>query len=227
MAYTDRTTESAADFRHRATAVAGVVAVHAAMAAIVVAGLSVVTIIHDDPHVIGINLGDPPPPPPPPTAQPSNQAAPQAPSPPIPLPPQPGPEVDFRPIDEILPTPTFTAIPPTPGPTVQPEPPRPMPSFTPRLARPANGPAGWVTADDYPSRELRDGVEGRLRYRVSVGSNGRVTACEITAGSGSARLDETACRMIERRARFEAATDDSGARIVGTYSGTVSWEIPD
>lgn len=226
MAYTDRRT----DPRRRATAVAGVVAIHAALAGIVIAGLSVVTIIQDDPNIIGFDLDPPPPPPPPPPVpQPSDQVAPlpKAPMPPIPLPPQPGPEVDFRPIDEILPTPTFPVIPPTPGPAVQPDPPRPVPSFSPKLARPANGPSGWVTSDDYPSQELRAGIEGQLRYRLSVASNGRVTACEIVATSGAKRLDEAACRMITRRARFDAATDDSGAKVVGTYSGTVRWEIPD
>lgn len=225
MSYTDRSTR---DFSRRATAIAGVAAVHAALAAIVVAGLSVVTIIREEKGPLTtFDLPDPVPPPPPP--QPSDMVAPlpQMPTPPIPLPPQPGPQVDFRPIDEILPTPTFTAILPTPGPTVQPDPPRPLPSFSPKLARPANGPAGWVTTDDYPSQELREGIEGQLRYRLSVGSNGRVTACEIVASSGAKRLDDAACKMISRRARFDAATDDSGAKVVGTYSGTVRWEIPD
>lgn len=229
MSYSDRTADPKADFRRRATGVAGVVAIHAALAGIVVAGLSVVTIIREEKGPIAtFDVPKPVPPPPPPTDQPSDPVAerlPQVPTPPIPLPPQPGPQVDFKDVIDDLPP--YTAPDPIPGPTLQPDPPRPTPTFTPRLARPSNGPAGWVTADDYPSQELREGIEGQLRYRLSVASNGRVTACEVIATSGARRLDEAACRMITRRARFDAATDGSGAKVVGTYSGTVRWEIPD
>lgn len=226
MSYTDRTTDPGTELGRRATAVAGVVAIHAALAGIVVAGLSVVTIIREEQGpVTTFDVPSPKPPPPSDPVTDPAQRLPQVPNPPIPLPPQPGPQVEFT--DVIDDFPPFTPPEPVPGPTLQPDPPRPAPSFTPRLARPANGPAGWVTADDYPSQELREGIEGQLRYRLSVASNGRVSACEIVATSGAKRLDEAACRMISRRARFDAASDETGARVVGTYTGTVRWEIPD
>ncbi len=74
---------------------------------------------------------------------------------------------------------------------------------------------------------VAQGIEGLARYRVIVGSNGRVSSCEITATSGDALLDSTACKLITRRARFDAATDGTGASVVGSYSGSVHWEIPD
>jgi protein TonB len=95
------------------------------------------------------------------------------------------------------------------------------------VASPRGSPASWISADDYPSRPLRNGVEGQSGYRLVVGSDGRVSACEITSSSGSSELDRETCRLITRRAHFEPATDASGANVVGTYSGTVRWEIPD
>ena len=42
-----------------------------------------------------------------------------------------------------------------------------------------------------------------------------------------AGLDAATCKLLTRRARFEAASDETGAKIVGSYSGSVRWEIPD
>lgn len=112
------------------------------------------------------------------------------------------------------------------GLVVQPPPP-PPPAFLPKRAAPTNNPASWITTDDYPAVALRKGAEGLARYRVIVGSNGKVSSCEVTAGSGDASLDAATCKFITRRARFEPATDGTGASIVGSYSGSVHWEIPD
>ena len=83
-----------------------------------------------------------------------------------------------------------------------------------------------MTADDYPSRDLRDGNEGTALFRVVVGSNGRVSACEIVRSSGHAGLDAATCKAVTARARFTPATDENGARVVGTYSSSVRWQIP-
>lgn len=60
-----------------------------------------------------------------------------------------------------------------------------------------------------------------------IGSNGRVNECEITRSSGHASLDRNTCRLIERRARFDPATNNRGETTVGTYSGSITWQIPD
>jgi len=111
-----------------------------------------------------------------------------------------------------------------PGPTASATPDKPL--FTPRLARPRGDPGFWVSTKDYPSVSLRLGEQGTVRFEVSVGSDGRVTGCRVTASSGSADLDAATCRNVSKRARFEAATDDSGARTAGTYQGSIRWVIP-
>jgi periplasmic protein TonB len=106
-------------------------------------------------------------------------------------------------------------------------PPDPVPSFTPRIPRPANGPAGWVTTADYPGRALSRGWEGEVGYALDISANGRVDQCRVVSSSGHDVLDTTACRKIQDRARFDPATDHNGARVAGSWRGTVSWTIPE
>jgi protein TonB len=219
MAYLDRT-----DSRSRATAVIGVGAVHALLAAALVTGLAVNGFRPQDERLTGVVITPPPPPrkpPPPPTPDaPRSTSVLTAPLPPLPIP-QPGPtaspyDPDLVPIDPT----------PLPQPTVAPQP-TPLPSFAPRGASPLGNPGRWITTEDYPSRALRDGDEGLTRYRLVIASTGKVTACEITNTSGSADLDRETCRLLAKRAQFAPATDQAGAKVVGTFSGSVRWDIPD
>lgn len=212
------------DPRRRATAIAGTVAIHAALGIAVVTGLTIAGVGPHTPDrtpIIDFPV-DPPPPTPAPTPTPTSALDPLpplvVPKPPIELPRIPDPtlaETDF-------PKPPVGPVRP---PVVNP--PRPEPSFPPRGAAPSNDRALWITNADYPAVALRREDEGLAEYRVIVGSDGRVSACEITASSGSRALDDATCRFISRRAQFDPATDETGAKVVGSYSGTVRWQIPD
>lgn len=223
-------TQQANDPRRRATAIAGVIAIHAAVGLIIVTGLTVNGFIKpEETPFEGFTV---PLDPPPPTPTPSASVAPvnhilTAPTPPIRLTPKPVQQVEqFNP-DKTQTGPVVPYVAPTPGPSPVLDPPRPAPSFTPRSASPANDRSRWVTADDYPTADLIRGNQGTVRYRLSIGSKGRVSACDVLATSGSSRLDDAACKNITRRARFDPATDENGIGIVGTFTGTVRWEIPD
>lgn len=219
MAYIDQTQ----DFRKRAAAITGTIAVHAALGIAVVTGLTIAgykPVDVYDPPQFPLPKPEPEPEPAPTASTDLPAPSPPAPTPPLPMPPQPDP---WTPADEPVDTLPF----PKPGPTAQPEPPRPNPTFTPLRAKPRNDPAGWLSPDDYPRRPLVDGVEGVAAYRLIVGTSGRVSACEVTRSTGNAQLDAATCKFIERRARFDPATDDTGAKVVGSYTGTVKWEIPD
>lgn len=128
--------------------------------------------------------------------------------------------IDFPPTDEVV-----RVLPTVPdrGPITQPD---PIPTFTPRGPVPANGPAGWVTNNDYPGRALTREHEGNVSYSINVDARGRVLDCRIVSSSGHDTLDNATCRLIERRARFNPATDRTGAEVSGTYRGLVSWVIP-
>ncbi|NCU12973.1 MAG: TonB family protein, partial [Sphingomonadaceae bacterium] len=71
-----------------------------------------------------------------------------------------------------------------------------------RAATPIGNPATWVTRADYPPEALREQREGVVGFRLEIGPNGRVTACEVTFSSGYAPLDEATCRLLSERAIF-------------------------
>lgn len=101
------------------------------------------------------------------------------------------------------------------------------PAYTPPKNPTPRGNAGrWVTTNDYPSRSLREEEEGVTTVTLTVGTNGRVQSCAISRSSGHSRLDDATCKNMQRRARFRPATDSSGNEVVGTYSQSVRWQIP-
>lgn len=104
--------------------------------------------------------------------------------------------------------------------------PSPSPSFAPAQPRPRGKPGLWVTPDDYPASAIRAENKGITRFRLAVDATGKVTGCAVTASSGWPLLDETACARLVRRARFEPATDSTGARAAGHYNGAVNWRLP-
>lgn len=83
-----------------------------------------------------------------------------------------------------------------------------------------------MSTDDYPSSSLRNNEEGAVGFRLDIGTDGRVTACTVTQSSGHPLLDETSCRLLSRRARFNIAKDASGTPITSTYSSRFVWKIP-
>jgi protein TonB len=212
------------DPRRRATAIAVTIAVHGVIGLVVVTGLSFAgykTVKAFDPI---LDFPTEPPEPAPPPPEPAVVQPPQAAEPKIVLqPPPPGPIYEeFEPTEVVIvDTPRVL---PSPGPTFIP---RPQPSFTPKRAVPANDSAGWITNDDYPRRAIIDGAEGAVSYRLVISTAGRVASCELTRPTGNRALDDATCRLISGRARFEPATDETGATVLGTFTGSVRWELPD
>ena len=161
---------------------------------------------------------------PPPTTEPKQEHKAEVPTDPRPL-----ISIDATPIKLKLdplpleppvfvdPIPTYT--PPT-GDGLQ------RPAFVPTAARPANAIASWATTVDYPRVSLKLDEHGISTFRVTVGTNGQVQACEIVKSSGHARLDQATCRLVSKRAEFEPATNGKGEKIVGTYVNSISWVLP-
>lgn len=96
-----------------------------------------------------------------------------------------------------------------------------------RGATPHGNPGSWIRSDDYPARALRAGEEGTVRFNLTIGLNGAVTACQIVGSSGFPALDEATCRLVSRRARFNPAVDSTGAAVEGRYANTVRWRLPE
>ncbi len=91
---------------------------------------------------------------------------------------------------------------------------------------PTTDPKDWVGTDDYPSRDLLEGHDGTIVFRLAIGPGGRVTGCDIVHSSGHPGLDQATCRLVSRGARFTPAMDGNGKTVAGTYSNSVKWRIP-
>lgn len=206
---------------NRLGTLAAVGALHVAAFYAVISGLAVVFVPHDDPPPFSA-ANHPLPKLPPVHKPPSHHARQPLPDPLpqptqttevfIPLGPAGGPAAggDTRPTDPPLPP-------------LRPNP----PLFTPKAARPLGQPGTWVGESDYPTGELRLGHAGAVGFSLTIGSAGQVTGCTVTRSSGYPALDETTCRLLARRARFEPARDEQGLPAAGAYASTVRWQIPD
>lgn len=161
---------------------------------------------------------DEPPPPPPDTAPPP----PVAPPPPINVAVAPPPIQ----VQTVIPPPAPVArVVPPPAPPAAPPPPPPPPPPQRANPEPRGNPARWVSNNDYPSRAIRDEAEGTVRFTLTVGPDGRVTNCAITQSSGHTILDQEACRLLERRARFDPRLDHQGQPTTGTWSSSFRWQL--
>lgn len=142
----------------------------------------------------------------------------------------PKPDIVLGPVDPGVGLKPVEIIPITPvevGPFFPPEvKPSPSASFAVRGAAPKGSPGSWVSDRDYPSAAIREEREGLTRFRLTIGTDGRVTGCEITGSSGSADLDAATCTKVSSRAHFVPAMGTDGLPMTGNYSGSIRWVLP-
>jgi periplasmic protein TonB len=215
----------------RAIAIGSVIVVHAGLAAVLLSGLAVERFIgHRDPPLETYAVPDQPPPPPDPVP-PEPRTSEVQPRQPVPveLPTLPEPTVPTPGERDVL---TGTSLPADPGPIAV-DPPRPAEPAPPVLnlsrAAAARGNQGdWFPQDSYPAAARRAGAAGRVSVAVTVGTDGRVSACEVTATSGNDDLDAATCRLARRNARFTPALDAEGRPTVARVPlKGVRWELRD
>ena len=221
MSYVD----NHADPNSRIAALATTFAVHAALGLAVITGLKVAGVIEEKDGLDGFFVEVPdntpaPPPTPEPSAAVDSYILPVAPIPKFDL--KTPPVIDVDPIDL---TRKPIDLPPIALPSASPAP-SPAPSFAAVAPRPIGG-SGWISTDDYPGMSVRRNEEGTANYVLQIGANGKVTNCSIIVSTGHQRLDEATCNLLMRRGKFTPATDTGGAKVAGTYSGQVTWRIPD
>lgn len=211
------------------TALAIVILMHGAgITALALAKTDVVAKIWDPPIVVdNIPLDDPPPP--------------VTPKPPEPRTPVARTTETFveklkpivqLPIESAVAGPAGPPAPPFPqGPIVE-APPEPPPQPTVEKARtiePARAKANlasYVSDTDYPSNAARNEEQGTTRFRLAVGSDGKVTSCTVTGSSGSSALDSTTCRLMKQRARFTPARNNRDEPTGDTVSSAIRWVLP-
>ena len=206
-------------------AIAIVALIHIAIGYALVTGLAYSAAKQLVERVTTVDIEEPPPPeeePPPPPEPDTAPPPPVAPPPPINISVAPPPiqvQTNIPP-----PAPPARIIPPAAPPAPPPAPP-PPPSQA-KGATP-DGQRNWASRiqENYPSRAIRDEVEGRVGVRVQIGPNGRVSACSVSSSSGSSILDEAACEGMQRYARFNPALDDAGNPTSGSFSTTIVYQL--
>lgn len=219
MSYADQRMSSG-----RITAIVIVALLHAILGYAFITGLAYNVVKQVAKDLKTFDVEEPPPPeeepPPPPPDTPQVQPPPVVSPPPI---------VRTNTAPPIIQT-VHVAPPPVITPTAPPVPPAPVaPPPAPKKIEPARAKANlasYVSNDDYPAAALRAEEQGSTGFRLTVGTNGRVTDCQITASSGSRSLDDTTCRLMKSRARFTPATDSSGNPTTDTANGRIRWVLP-
>lgn len=158
-------------------------------------------------------------------------------------PPPPPPEQEFAPPPPVVPPAPFNFTPPaTQQTTDEPPPPAPVatrvpppapagpaPAPPPSRARGASpdGQNRWAAriSNNYPSRAVRQEIEGNVGVSVVINAEGRVTSCSVSSSSGSDILDEAACDGMQRYARYNPALDDAGNPTTGRDSMTIVYQL--
>ncbi|HLY88093.1 MAG TPA: TonB family protein [Acetobacteraceae bacterium] len=84
---------------------------------------------------------------------------------------------------------------------------------------------GRLKFSDLPA-DLRDSqIGGTVSVRYSVEVNGGVGDCIVMVSSGNAELDQTTCRLIQQRFRFDPSHDRDGRPVRSMIDENHSWEF--
>lgn len=205
--------------RSRVYAIIAVAILHALLAYAFVTGLAYKFVKNVSEDLKTFDVTEEPPPPP---DEPPPPETPQVVTPPIVAPPPmirintPAPQIQT----------VINAPPPIITPTAPPAPPTPPP---PRIVQPVRARSNltsYFSDDDYPPSALRAEEQGTTGFRLTIGPDGRVSACEVTSSSGSSALDQATCRILRSRARYTPARDQNGNPTSGTDQARVQWRLP-
>jgi protein TonB len=117
------------------------------------------------------------------------------------------------------PAPVFTP----PAPPAAPAPPKPS------VASPATpkGRGNTIGEDDYPDASRRAEETGVSKIRYTITTDGRAANCTVVGSSGSGRLDDAACSIVQRRFRFNPAKDAAGQPIEEVRTQSIRWQLTD
>ncbi len=222
-----------ADRPDRAKAIAAVVAVHAALAFVILSGLNVRMVSRAVEQLKTFNLQQPPPPPP---VQPLPKARPQAQK-----------EPEGAPAKKA-----------EPAPVVAPQPKIPVPSPLPAAkvagtgsasssgavasgtgtgaGGSGNGPGGGGDGGFTPARKITkipnreyrqlasSGIRsGTVAITIRVNPDGSVSNCRVARSSGSSYADSLMCQLTMRYIRFSPARDGSGRAISQDVTWVPNW----
>jgi periplasmic protein TonB len=211
--------------RRNPASIAAVVGVHVAIGYALISGLATDVIRHVPIITVGQFLDDPPPPPAHEIPQVRMKPTPRS----VSVPTKSTPDTLKVPDTLIRDTGAIDLGSPDGGggglvgPVDVPQPPK---ASLARDAVPGADRMRWITSDDYPIAALREEATGTVAIAATIGADGKVRSCEVTASSGSALLDQTTCRLYIRRAHFAPALDADGNPVAARRTDRFRWQIP-
>ena len=88
---------------------------------------------------------------------------------------------------------------------------------------PESAPGAWMSANDYPSALLAEGLSGVVHFRLDVDSSGMPTNCAVQASFSDPEFKKVTCRLLMKRARFKPAKDASGNSVASYWATSVKW----
>ena len=114
---------------------------------------------------------------------------------------------------------------PVPPPTQWPEVASLPPGATPATL--LEGPANWITSDDYPAEALRNDWQGMVAIMWTIDARGEVSECHVVQSSGHSVLDEASCDLIRQRGHYRPARDAKGQPIPSQDRRRIIWRLPE
>ena len=84
---------------------------------------------------------------------------------------------------------------------------------------------GRLKDSDYPRDAADAGAHGTVGVKFLVWTDGRIRDCRITRSSGNAVLDDTTCRLIVQRFRYDPSRDADGRPVPAWIIESHSWDI--
>lgn len=221
MAYADQEMSG-----NKVVSIVIVAVIHVLIGYLLISGLAISAVKEVVERVTTVDIEEPPPPepedePPPPPEQDNAPPPPVAPPPPISIAPAP-PPIRTQPTIPPPAPPALRIPPPAPA-----APPAPPPAPSKARGATTRGEGRWAARiqENYPSRALREEIEGTVGVRVTVTPDGRATGCQVTSSSGSSILDQAACQGMERYARFDPALDRAGNPTTDSYSTRITYRL--
>lgn len=83
----------------------------------------------------------------------------------------------------------------------------------------------WLSAEDWPLYLRRAEMAGTIQTRLTVGTNGKASACSVVGSNKPQLFDDSVCLALLKRARFEPARDGNGKPVASYYHSAVTFRF--
>lgn len=87
--------------------------------------------------------------------------------------------------------------------------------------------AVFMGSNYYPPEALRNNEQGVSVLRIEADVAGHPDICTVSRSSGSPRLDEAACQLVERQVTYPPQVDAVGMPTRSSHEQRVRWKILD